>query len=739
MSYKIRNISYSNLKYVGMKEINLELSNNLVLLDGPNGYGKSTVFDAIELLLTGEIEHSAKGKLIALANRKDKDIAIKGILQSDEEEVKLKRIIEAESQFVKHEIWWNNSAITQEELFLKLGFNKSTMGVAIYVSQLKSLSYLEKTVKNRKIIVADLIDNKKNDSEVKCLEDFKNKLHEKIQQEETSLNEKLKNENEIKEKLSKQIENINKIQKKKGYERLFPERDYDFDREQLDKKIHYIDMIRPLEDIKNFLENYNQYRDSKRNLLISKTLKLTTDQLKSFYYHDLLESINGNLKLYQNIEKLQEMMIHKNVNDISEINQILSLTEKEKQPIESIIEKKKNLETTSSKNETHIINLSERRKELFSAYQEGIESQIWEKDICPFCGQKDEKIEKLFLETEEALKESNKVILDDLQHINSEIDKYFEIRAAEVENLIKEHSEDYKNYQRLKNLLKINIGSDEKVILEEKKFYFDSVGKAEFEESFLALKNSLEEEQRAFAAIFEDELIVKYDNILKEYYSDRNQHMLEQINDKIAYIADYYSDDYQNILTECCERIKDLQDELTEKQKSNTIMIEYTDKYIDTYKKAHKEYQTKLVERIKVPLYVYSGKVIQNYPMGLGVIARIKASQIVFETEKKDDDVFEYLSAGQLNGVMLSIMLAVRSVLDLDESINLIMIDDPLQTIDDISAFSYADLLAEQFGDAQIILSTHETDKSDLLEFKFRQHGREIIKYNMHNNYLADV
>ncbi len=126
-------------------------------------------------------------------------------------------------------------------------------------------------------------------------------------------------------------------------------------------------MIRPLEDIKNFLENYNQYRDSKRNLLISKTLELTTDQLKTFYYHDLIESINSNLKLYQNIEKLQEMMIHKNVNDISEINRILPLTEKEKQNIESIIEKKKNLETTSSKNEKHIINLSERRKELFSA------------------------------------------------------------------------------------------------------------------------------------------------------------------------------------------------------------------------------------------------------------------------------------------------------------------------------------------------------------------------------------
>lgn len=722
-----------------MNEINLELSNNLVLLDGPNGYGKSTVFDAIELLLTGEIEHSTKKKLIMLANSKDKDISIKGILRSSDEVVELKRIIEAESQFLKQEILWNNLAITQEELFKKLGFSKSALGVAIYVSQLKSLSYLEKPEKNRKDIVADLIDNKKYESKVMCLEDFKNRLHEKIQQEEISLKEKLEKENGIKENLSRQIENINKIQKKKGYERLFAEKDYDFDREHLDKNIRYVEMIKPLEDIKSFLENYNQYRDSKRNMLINKTLKLKTDQLKTFFYHDLIETTNSNLKLYQNIEKLQEMMIHKNVNDISEINQMLSVNEEEKQYIESVIEKKKNLEATSSKNDTYIIKLNERRKELFSTYKEGVQNQIWKKDICPFCGRGNEKIEKLFLKTEETLKENNKVILDDLQRINSDIDKYFEMRTAEVKSLVKEHSDNYKNYQKVKNLLKINIGSDEKGILEEKKFYFDSAEKKEFEESFLALKNSLEEEQRSFAVIFEEELIITYDNILKEYYSDRSQHTLEQINDKIAYIANYYSDDYQNLLNTCIKKIEDLQGELSEKQRTNKIMIDYTGKYIDTYKKAHKEYQTKLVERIKVPLYVYSGKVIQNYPMGLGVIARIKSSQIVFETEKKNDDVFEYLSAGQLNGVMLSIMLAVRSVLNLDESINLIMIDDPLQTIDDISAFSYADLLAEQFGDAQIILSTHEADKSDLLEFKFRQHGREIIKYNMHNNYLADV
>lgn len=206
---------------------------------------------------------------------------------------------------------------------------------------------------------------------------------------------------------------------------------------------------------------------------------------------------------------------------------------------------------------------------------------------------------------------------------------------------------------------------------------------------------------------------------------------------KFRLSADSYGDDYQKRLDVCNESLKKMKTELEQKHKSNEHMMLYTETYIDKYKKALNTYQTNLVQQIKVPLYVYSGKVIQNYPMGLGVIANIKSSTIVFETEKKEEDVFHYLSAGQLNGVMLSVMLAVRSIVDLRQSLNIIMIDDPLQTIDDVSAFSYADLLAEQFDDAQIVLSTHEADKSNLLEFKFRQHERTVEKYNMHDRYLG--
>jgi len=56
---KIKSISFSNFKYVAKdREIKVDLSNaESLIMGGPNGYGKSTVFDALELLITGKIRH----------------------------------------------------------------------------------------------------------------------------------------------------------------------------------------------------------------------------------------------------------------------------------------------------------------------------------------------------------------------------------------------------------------------------------------------------------------------------------------------------------------------------------------------------------------------------------------------------------------------------------------------------------------------------------------------------------
>ncbi|QSB42120.1 AAA family ATPase [Pseudomonas hygromyciniae] len=55
MKWKIARIEVSRFK--AFKHINLDLgTSSLLTLDGPNGYGKTSVFDAVELLLTGQIK-----------------------------------------------------------------------------------------------------------------------------------------------------------------------------------------------------------------------------------------------------------------------------------------------------------------------------------------------------------------------------------------------------------------------------------------------------------------------------------------------------------------------------------------------------------------------------------------------------------------------------------------------------------------------------------------------------------
>lgn len=737
MSFKIKKLSYKNLKYVGKEETQLEFSNNLTLLDGPNGYGKSTVYDAVELLLTGKMERNANGKLSSMANNNQSDIVIKGVLENDNIIIQLERVILAQEGFKSDKITWNDNVINQNQLYDNLRLKESAIGVAVYVSQLKSLNYLEKKGKDRRLAVVELIDDSKIKDKLTYLQTFKKTLSQKFEKDINDIRENSKKEEEKQTKLTTQINNINKIQGKKGYARLFDSQAYEFDKEHLDKNIDFSDMVKPLEEIRDFLQNYHKYEATKEYELIEDVLHLDNNLLKSFFYQKQIAVIRDNLKLYKDIESLEKLTKESKIEYISEINELLQKGVEEKAAIEAIIERYNTLRNAADSNKSNIIKLAENRKHLFDTYQNSVASGIWRSNVCPLCGKDSENLEQLFLDTEKTLSDNNKIVLNDLNKVKMDINQYFKDSAAAVTHMIEENEKGYKTYLEVKDILLLNLKEEEKGILKRKHFeYSSSNHENTFEKSVMKLKKELEEEKGNYKELLGKDVLERYKNIEKKYYSGTERHTAEQVADKIAYIADCYGDDYLKELEECDVRLAKLKMELSKKQVEQDRMELYTDTYVEKYKKALDIYQTKLVQQIKVPLYIYSGKVIQNYPMGLGVIARIKSSSIVFETEKKEEDVFEYLSAGQLNGVMLSVMLAVRSVMDFKQSLNVIMIDDPLQTIDDVSAFSYADLLAGQFDDAQMILSTHEMDKSDLLEFKFRQHEREVIKYNMHDRYL---
>ena len=174
-------------------------------------------------------------------------------------------------------------------------------------------------------------------------------------------------------------------------------------------------------------------------------------------------------------------------------------------------------------------------------------------------------------------------------------------------------------------------------------------------------------------------------------------------------------------------------------QKKLSVFTDAIKVLVGKYEDANKEYQTQLLNAIKIPLMVYSGRIIQNYPLGLGIRAVIKTNQLVFEAASKSgSDVYNILSTGQLNGLSIALLLSIKNVYGDTKGLDILLIDDPLQTIDDISAISLADLLTQQ-GIGQIVLSTHEEAKAALLRYKFKHAGMSVREQNMQALYMKTV
>lgn len=92
MGYTFKSLCIRNFKYItNNKPLKFDFMNsNIVILDGQNGYGKTTLFDAIEVLVTGKIKHfnpslqNRKTETLGiLANDVNKDIVISAILEKE--------------------------------------------------------------------------------------------------------------------------------------------------------------------------------------------------------------------------------------------------------------------------------------------------------------------------------------------------------------------------------------------------------------------------------------------------------------------------------------------------------------------------------------------------------------------------------------------------------------------------------------------------------------------------------
>ena len=751
MGYRIESIWINNFKFVKYSEdelgaeINFQEA-NLVLLNGPNGYGKTTTFEAVELLLTGDIKSFNstllnRGSLCKsiLANDPSKDIKITAKLVNEKGNVlSIERRIDCKDGCIST-IRVNEEEYTENELFELLKFNKSIFDIGMYISQKESLEFLEKKYGDRKSLISGILDSSKKIEKSEFIKNFEKKVKSKIEESEKAYKDEIENLTTTLQQLMDKEQSMSNLPKEVVYKRLFQDVEYGFDLEKLDYNIDYEIQVEPLNKIIGAIRNEGKYKNTKRILLLEKVKSSVENNLRAIYYADLIKSIKPNVDVLSNIKNIDKMLKERKYSDAVAIGKLAGIPIKIITEIELSIRKYNKLLQDLKSNERERSTFITNRNKLIELFNKNVENNNFDKNMCPLCGNTSIELEKLFNITERALKENNTLLEKDLSLIKGEIDKYFEEIKFINEKAKLLNYKQYKLYLELEKLINIDISNliEEKEVMAEFSFTNkDGYISGKFDSEYSLFKLNIEKEINRLGEKLSEKEIKDYENLINKYYKNGINHNEADINNKIAFIADKYSTGYSKQISIEKKKLQDKIIEYEKINKENKLAEETVREYRKKYDAAFKSYQTNLVENIKIPLYITSGKIIQNYPMGLGINVDIKDNQVVFQTDCKEDDIFNYLSMGQLNGVELSIMLSVRSTINFEDGLDLILIDDPLQSIDDISAFSFVDLLTDSFANSQVIMSTHESDKSDLLEYKYRQHNRNVNILNMYEKYI---
>ena len=220
-----------------------------------------------------------------------------------------------------------------------------------------------------------------------------------------------------------------------------------------------------------------------------------------------------------------------------------------------------------------------------------------------------------------------------------------------------------------------------------------------------------------------ENLIADAENIFPTYFQSKVE-VLEDIRigdleEKKLYIDKQYKLVQNQQFQDLSRRIKILEKTAERLKEIHTI-----------YKEEVKKFKIGIVKQLRIPFFIYSAKMLQNYQQGMGIFLTYKKTTssdnetvaiIRFKSDTKNDhDVMNQLSTGQLAVVSLAFTLSLNTMFKLSDNLNFLMIDDPIQDMDAMNVLSFIEILRHGIIDRyQIILSTYSDHNALFMGYKF--------------------
>lgn len=787
MSIKISNVNITNFKLFDEFNNILDVEkDNLILLDGPNGYGKTSVFDAIELALTGRIKrvdnnaqlfdgkNAYRNFILIKDESKEAEVSVtlvdgdkklrlirkytpehlgKESIEKNPQKIfeKFKLICELNNKLVEED---KQSSVLNE--FGIFNFNE-IFDKCCYLSQDENLAFFKAGDKDRTQSLDFLFDTNIQENAVSNVE----KTQKQCSKFFRTYKENIK-------KLKIDIAEKNKIvaQKKDNVEyiKLFMKSDVVWDKENYDvNESNYKVIGNELDDfmyISNNLEQcllyikrneykylLNQYIDDINKLSMKNNpLQYTLNYYKKL---DSYKKINDLYEYQKNLIKEKQNIENKQYNDINIniIKNLMNYSDEEinefNKSINEIEEIKKNENILSSV----ISNMNSTRTKIMNIFTKDTLTGVIKDNICPLCGNDWKKKEELLKAVEKQKQKLLQLCNDDTlkrEKLEKDLcDKYIDnlLKTIEIntkEMISKEYIEilkkacTYKESMEkiIKELSTITVNIQDKMTREG---YISK-------NDYMYIYNLIDKNVPECTAEINDKLDKinfkrYYEKYLNSDISEINRISLELVKEKQKYIDFLY---YNSLYKEISVLKSNLNKLEIRTNKLEDVINELKD-YVKIKKTAIINYKKNIIKDIEPLLYIYSSKIIQQKFGGNNIqidSTKLKNFKIV-SNFNNDQDIIHSMSSGQLTSVSLAFLLCMNKVY-CSNKFNILLVDDPLQTVDDVNMVGFVDLIRHEFSDIQIIVATHEKDFANYIAYKFIKAGHTYKNYNMRKLMLSN-
>lgn len=754
MGFIINRIYVENYKLFDSKEIKFS-GNLLSVFDGPNGYGKTSTFDAIEFLITGTISRIYDSEVIAgtasyetvfLAKNSQKDVLIKGeFIDNQKNDVftlgiriraalkggknnNPKTILDnAENYFLSnYDIpieSWGNYMLSKDKMdsIRKDKFGEQNLKqftLYHYIRQEDRLSYFKQSEKSRSLTIESLMGIEKESAKQQNAEQVQKKISAKIKELEKQIEQK-------KNILDNRPE-LDPIKIK--YIPLF-EGKYPWDIENVTFQSGNDSLLNGYLKELNALKAYLKYRSShKKYNAVTRWDQIPTEMrnitiqawmLLKQASCDTRELEKKQMDL-QYLEKQNSLFLDDKILEVSfaklceklNIDQLGREFDQQSVLLKQIKESQTEMQSSISK-------LTSLRKRMHSEAE-----KIEELDICPYCGtswNEKKELEQQYLNTENTLK------------------KLLDTNGQQYEENYKEFSQKVKNNVYSVLCDKIEKMKSDRLLQvycmfkNRENFIFCTSSCNKIME--IIGTGNLFEQNENFEAII-NEVLRKIEStrneISDEYLQDNKQFDFESVTSRYfseSAIPEILTEEnlelkkqyLHNLYLKSFEELTIQMQKLDEIKKHAEEMYTCMKEYSKALKSSINKYEKQIIDQIEIPFFVYTSRLLQSYQGGQGVLIKNDGKSIRFTAPGSEHDVLYTMSSGQLSAVLLAFALAMNKIYA-GEGITTIFIDDPIQCMDDINMISFVELLRREFSNNQIIVSTHEEQFSNYIRYKFKKY-----------------